>query len=160
MKWADLDQAGVWTIAKQPREKDTGGALALPATALDIIRARPELVGNPHVFPGRGGDGPFRGFGASKAALDAKLPKEMSSWTVHDLRRSARSLMSRVGVRPDVGERVMGHAIRGVERVYDRHRYFDEKREALVKLAALIDSIVSPRGDKVVPMRKPTRRQR
>ena len=160
MKWADLDlESGVWMIPKAAREKDSGGALALPGTALDIIRARPLFASNPHVFPGRGGDGPFRGFGASKATLDSKLPQEMSSWTIHDLRRSARSLMARAGVRPDVAERVMGHAIRGVEGVYDRHRYFDEKRAALAKLAALLDSIINPR-DSVVPLRKPAKARR
>ena len=37
--------------------------------------------------------------------------------------------MSRAGVRPDVSERVMGHAIEGVEGVYDRHSYLLLGRE-------------------------------
>jgi hypothetical protein len=45
---------------------------------------------------------------------------------------------TRAGVRPDVAERVLGHVIAGVEAVYDRHSYFDEKADALAKLAALI----------------------
>jgi integrase len=153
MKWADLDlEAGVWMVPKAPREKDTGGALALPEMALAIIGSRPQLATNPHVFPGRGRSGPFRGFGSSKAALDAKLPDGMASWTVHDLRRTSRSLISRAGVRPDIAERVLGHAIRGVEGIYDRHHYVDEKRDALARLAALIDSIVHPRPAEIVQM--------
>jgi integrase len=77
----------------------------------------------------------------------------MPRWTLHDLRRTARSLMARAGVRPDVAERVMGHVIVGVEGVYDRHSYRDEKADALQRLAALIDSIVHPR-DNVVTMAK------
>jgi len=50
--------------------------------------------------------------------------------------------MSRAGVRSDVAERIMGHAIPGVEGVYDRHSYRDEKADALRRLAALIESIV------------------
>ena len=46
--------------------------------------------------------------------------------------------MSRAGVRPDVAERVLGHAIAGVEGVYDRHSYLDEKAHALRALASLI----------------------
>ena len=48
---------------------------------------------------------------------------EVPPWRLHDLRRTARSLMSRAGVRPDIAERVLGHAIVGVEGVYDRHSY-------------------------------------
>jgi len=43
----------------------------------------------------------------------------------------------------DIAERVMGHAIAGVEGVYDRHQYRDEKADALSKLAGVIRDIVS-----------------
>ena len=59
--------------------------------------------------------------------------------------------MSEADVSSDHAERVLGHAIGGVEAIYDRHAYFDEKRVALAKLATLIDSIVNPR-DNVVPL--------
>jgi hypothetical protein len=61
--------------------------------------------------------------------------------------------MSRAGVRPDISERVLGHQIVGVEGIYDRHSYRDEKADALQRLASLIDGIVNPR-DNVVPMAK------
>ena len=89
--------------------------------------------------------------GMFKAKFDAKLPSDMPNWRLHDLRRTARSLMSRAGVSSEHAERVMGHSIGGVEGIYDRHAYFDEKSAALAKLANLIDSIVHPR---VVPMAK------
>jgi integrase len=76
---------------------------------------------------------------------------------VHDLRRTARSLMSRAEIRPDIAERVLGHAIQGVGRVYDRHEYLNEKRDALEKLAALIDAIVNPPTANVVPLREALR---
>ena len=60
--------------------------------------------------------------------------------------------MSRAGVRPDIAERVLGHAIKGVEGIYDRHSYRDEKADALRRLAALIDTIISPPVGKVVSM--------
>jgi hypothetical protein len=52
--------------------------------------------------------------------------------------------MARAGVRPDLAERVMGHAIAGVEGVYDRHGYTDEKTKALASLAGLIEQIINP----------------
>jgi integrase len=77
---------------------------------------------------------------------------------IHDLRRTARSLLSRTGVRPDIAERVLGHAIAGVEGVYDRHSYRDEKADALERLAGLIESIVHPRAN-VMPLAKRAKRQ-
>jgi integrase len=68
----------------------------------------------------------------------------MSPWVLHDLRRTARSLLSRTGVRPDISERVLGHVIPGVEGVYDRHSYDAEKADALVRFAALIGRIINP----------------
>ncbi|MFY9829906.1 MAG: hypothetical protein WAK69_15125, partial [Rhodoplanes sp.] len=51
-------------------------------------------------------------------------------------------LMSRAGIRPDISERVLGHVIAGVEGVYDRHRYDEEKADALGRLANLIEQII------------------
>jgi integrase len=69
-----------------------------------------------------------------KTQFDSKV--KIAPWVFHDLRRTARSLMSRAGVRPDIAERVMGHAIRGVEGTHDRHSYREEKADALRRLAA------------------------
>ena len=66
------------------------------------------------------------------------------NWALHDLRRTAKTLMVRAGVRPDISERVLGHVIAGVEGTYDRHSYADEKRDALEKLAAMIERIFEP----------------
>jgi hypothetical protein len=151
MLWADLD-GDIWTVPRLPREKDTGGALALPEAARRIIAAQPRLTGNPHVFASIRNPGPYSGFSAGKLALDAKLPDNMAPWTIHDLRRTARSLMSRAGIPAEHAERVLGHAIGGVEGIYDRHRHRDEKAAALAKLANLIDAIVHP-SDKVIALR-------
>jgi integrase len=150
MQWEDVTVDGEWRIPAEEREKGNGGALLLPDAAIDIIRERKRIGDNPYVFPGRG-DGHFVGWSPCKRALDTKL-EQLTPWQVHDLRRTARSLMSRAGVRPDIAERVMGHAIEGVEGVYDRHEYREEKATALKKLAALIERIVSPAGDNVVAL--------
>ena len=73
----------------------------------------------------------------------------MAPWVLHDLRRSARSLLSRCNVPGDHAERVLGHVIPGVRGTYDRFEYRDEKRDALEKLDALVERILRP-GEKVV----------
>ncbi len=113
MKWSDLTMGGEWNIPKEAREKDTAGSIVLPDEARAIIVKQSRLASNPYVFAGRG-DRPYRGFSQAKTAFDRKLP-DVAPWVIHDLRRTARSLMARAGVRPDIAERVMGHAIKGVE---------------------------------------------
>jgi integrase len=150
IRWDHIED-GTWAIPADPREKSNAGDLVLPAVAVDLINSQPRLGGNPYVFAGRGNE-PIVAFSAKKADFESKLP-EMPQWQLHDLRRTARSLMARAAVRPDVAERVMGHAIVGVEGVYDRHSYRDEKADALRRLAALIEGIVHPR-ENVMPLKK------
>lgn len=151
-RWLDITIDGEWTIPSGPREKETAGTLVLPEAALAIIRSQPRLGDNPYVFAGRG-DGPYRGFSQGKDRFDAALP-DLAPWVIHDLRRTARSLMSRASVRPDIAERVLGHALRGVEGVYDRHTYREEKADALRRLADLIGMIVHPPAGNVQPLRR------
>jgi integrase len=140
MRWDDIRNA-VWTIRTVAREKPNAGSLCLPPAVLEIIKARPRIAGNPYVFAGRDGR-PFNNFSQGKAALDAELA--IPPWKIHDLRRTAKTLMVRAGVRPDISERVLGHTIRGVEGVYDQHDYGAEKADALIRLAGLIDRIINP----------------
>jgi integrase len=143
----------------------------LPKTALEVINAQPRVAGNPYVFAVGGGNGVFNSFSQRKDELDKTVREKeldkkrrnepfnekllkMEPWVIHDLRRTARSLMSRAGVRPDIAERVLGHAIPGVEGVYDRHHYSEEKANALARLATLIESIVTPHTSNVVALRR------
>jgi integrase len=157
MKWDDI-VGGVWHIPSEAREKTSAGTLRLPAAVLDIVAAQLRIAGNPYVFAARG-SGPFNSFSQRKEELDKKLSR-MPAWVIHDLRRTARSLMSRAGVRPDIAERIVGHAIRGVEGVYDRHSYEDEKGEALNQLAALVERIINPPSSENIVNMRPRRRER
>jgi integrase len=143
MKWVDVSIDGSWTIATESREKGNAGVLVLPEMASAIIRTLPRFESNPYVFAGRG-ESHYNSFGRGKSEFDSKL--NIQHWTLHDLRRTARSLMSRAGVRPDVAERVLGHSMNGVEGIYDRHQYREEKARALELLAGLIENILKTEG--------------
>ena len=150
MRWAEISDDGTWTIAKESREKGTAGAIALPEQALAIIHAQPCYGDNPFVFAGRGLAVPIGGISKFKAALDRAAG--VSGWKLHDLRRTARSLMARAGITSEHAERTLGHALGGIEGTYDRYDYRGEKASALERLAHLIDAIVHPR-DRVVTLR-------
>jgi integrase len=148
MQWTDLAD-GVWSIASEEREKGNAGVLKLPPLAVEVIAAQPRLAGNPYVFGFRRAL-PFSAWSHWKAQLDALL-KGMPPWVFHDLRRTARSLMAEIGVADHIAEQVLGHAIRGVQGIYNRHAYSEEKADALARLAALVERIVRPpTGDNVV----------
>jgi integrase len=149
MRWEDIVD-GEWRIPSKDREKGTAGSLLLSDAALAIINAQPRLASNSYVFAGNG-TGFIQGMSDRKAAFDAKL-KGVAPYVIHDLRRTARSLMSRAGVRPEVAERVLGHVQQGVEGVYDRYDYREEKAHALRALAGLIDTIVNPPAENVVSL--------
>ena len=147
MRWEDID-GSIWTIPAEAREKGSAGSLTLPEIASDIIEQQPRFSSSPYVFAGRTGSH-ISGWSKSKRQFDAKLT-DVEPWTLHDLRRTARSLMSRAGVRPDIAERVLGHVIKGVEGIYDRHAYTEEKAHALRVLASLIENITNPPANNVV----------
>lgn len=69
----------------------------------------------------------------------------MKPWSPHDLRRTARTNMARVGVSDEVGEEVINHIKPGVVGVYNKYRYDNEKKAALQKWEALLLSILSPK---------------
>jgi integrase len=85
--------------------------------------------------------------GKFKARLDEA--SGITGWTLHDLRRTARTLMPRAGIDPDTAERVLGHTPPAIRGTYDWHSYTDEKAAASAKLADLIADIIQP-GPKLV----------
>jgi integrase len=150
MRWDEISADGIWSVPNgNRRQKGTGGELVLPAMALDIINARPRFSSNPFVFPGPSGASYFRTYARGKHALD-QATGPLPHWQLHDLRRTARSLMSRVGIRIEVAENLLGHVQPGIVGVYDRHRYVEEKAQALRQLAGLIGNILRDDADQKV----------
>jgi integrase len=145
MAWAELD-GSEWLLPTIRNKTKVDLLRPLSKAALDVIGAKPD--GAVFVFSTDGGATALCGYSKLKAYFD-KATGPMPNWGLHDLRRTARSLLSRAGVSADHAERVLGHVIGGVRGVYDRHEYRDEKRDALEKLARQIDRILHPRPTSV-----------
>ena len=147
LQWDDVSPEGVWKLRTEEGEKGNIGAVGLPDIALQIIRAQPRFADNAYVFAGQNGHRAFTS--KNKAAFDEACG--VTGWRLHDLRRTARSLMGRAGVISEHAEKVMGHAVGAIEGIYDRFGYLP-KSKALRELAALIERIVDPPADNVVPL--------
>jgi integrase len=154
MRWEEIEDE-TWVIPAERYKTKIPNAVPVTAAVRALLGARQKG----HAFSTTRGKKPFTGFSKAKRALEQKIAelrkdderKSMPRWVLHDLRRTARSLMSRAGVPSDIAERVLGHVIPGVRGVYDRHSYEAEKRDALERLAAQIDRIVNPQ-DNVIPL--------
>jgi integrase len=139
--------------------------------AVQIVEDAPQIGKSGLFFPSKA-DAPLTQFSKAKSALDretlVELRKiaaergqdpdavELAPWKQHDLRRTVRTELSRIGVPPDIGEHVLGHVIGGVRGVYDKYEFLGEKRAALEKWAAELDRIVKPpkKGEKVAKLRR------
>jgi integrase len=73
-------------------------------------------------------------------------------WQLHDLRRTARTYLSRV-TSADIAERTLGHVVGGVRAHYDCYEYAVPKRDALALWAQEVARIVSGKTGKVITMR-------
>jgi hypothetical protein len=136
MPWTELN--GEWTLPGARNKTKVDLVRPLSKEARAVLPAKVE--GCPFVFTTDGAN-PISGFAKFKLAFDKSCG--VADWRLHDLRRTARSLMSRAGVPTDHAERCLGHVMPSVRGVYDRYEYLEEKRDAFNRLAALISSIVT-----------------
>jgi integrase len=143
MRWADL-QGDVWTIPSEDREKGNAGMLRLPPLAMAILQKMPKVAECSYVFAGRYGDKPLNSFSQGAEDIRKLLPASMPRWTLHDLRRTARTVMTDLRIDDRIAEQVLGHTIDGVEGVYNLSIYFEPKAEALARLAGYIQQLVEP----------------
>jgi integrase len=135
-----------WTLPEARNKVKVDLIRPLSSAAQDVLKNLPCIGKAGYVFTTTGRNG-LGGFSAFKRKLDNA--SSVKGWTLHDLRRTARSLMSRAGISSDHAERCLGHVIGGVRGVYDRHEFHAEKKRAFESLAALIDRIVNPKANVV-----------
>jgi integrase len=147
MTWNEID-SGNWTLPASRNKTKQDLIRPLSAAAIAVIEGQRSHC--PFIFSK--GQKAISTFGRDKPPFDAAVG--VSNWRVHDLRRTARSLLSRAGIAADIGERCLGHALPGVRGTYDRHSYLPEMTRAFDALAALIERIANPPRGNVTALRK------
>ena len=149
MTWAEVAGSD-WTLPAARNKTGLDLVRPLSRQAQAILAALPK--GGEFVWSTNGGAAPIGGFSQFKRRFDAASGTD--GWALHDLRRTARSLMSRAGVPTDHAERCLGHVIGGVRGVYDRHEYHAEKQQAFEALAGIVDRIVTGSQAGVVQLKR------
>ncbi|EAA1180667.1 site-specific integrase [Salmonella enterica subsp. enterica serovar Mikawasima] len=87
------------------------------------------------------------------AKVRAEMP-DVPNFTIHDFRRTARTHLAALGVDPVVAERCLNHKIKGVEGIYNRHQYFNERKAALNLWADLLLTLEQGEDYNVTPIKK------
>jgi integrase len=151
LKVSELSPDGTTWILPAARCKGKRDvAIPLSVAAQRIIVARGKLAAGDYVFSTTGRRA-FNDFARAKAAFD-KACGVSTGWRIHDLRRTARTLLSRCGIAVDIAEQCLGHVLGGIRGTYDKYQYLDEKRHAFEALGAQIARVVRPPAGTVVPI--------
>lgn len=138
LRWDEVDfDRGVISLPAARTKNARPHDIPLTPTMRALLQAQPKREGP--VF-GRGAHG-FGALGHGKKALDLRISalnggKAIPPWTHHDLRRTAATGMSGIGVQPHVVEAVLNYVSGhkgGVAGIYNRSTYAAEKAEALAR---------------------------
>lgn len=146
--WPELSDTSVWTIPSERYKTNRPHSIPLSQAARAVVegldRASPYVFGLTERAPD-----PWYLW---TTIVDAGGPSgDGVSW--HSLRKTARTLMSRAGVRSDHAERALGHVQGVVERAYDKHSYLPEKRSVFDALADEIARVIDRRStNNVIPL--------
>lgn len=157
-RWGELDlNKNVLVIPPERFKSDATHLIPLSANARAIVDGLPRFSAGDYLFSNTLGKTPVANVSNAKDRLDALMAEELGGhippWVTHDIRRTVRTRLSELRVSHDTAEMIVGHAKKGLARVYDQHTYEPEMREALEQWAAKLRSIVTPPPPNVVPMR-------
>jgi integrase len=153
MRWDDVDlETGWWTIPAQIAKNGLAHRVPLSHAAHDLLRSLQATASSPWVFPSpRLAQRPVKNVHKPAGQLEAYAGV---SFAPHDLRRTAASHMTSMGIPRLVVGKILNHAEPGVTRVYDRHSYDTEKRQALEAWGRKVMALVTGETAKVIPLQR------
>ena len=146
-RWIDIDfDAKTWRIpdahAKGKKGQRKGHTVPLSDWAVREFEALQRLAKHArYVLPNDAADGPIdpKLLTRGVARCQERMQKlGIAEFTLHDLRRTARTGLARLKVAPHIAERVLNHAQEKIPGTYDTHDYLEEKRDALNKWATYL----------------------
>ena len=151
MRWDDIDlERRLWTIPKDfTKTKSNDHEVPLSQVVVDLITGlTPERTG--WVFPSARAKGkPVTNI---RKAAERVVTATGIDFTPHDLRRTAATLMTELGVPRLVVSKILNHAEGGTTWKYDRHAYEPEKRDALDRWALRLDEILAGKKSKITEL--------
>lgn len=155
-RWSEFDlNNAVWHLPKERSKTKAPIDIPLTPPVIEWLKEVRTLAGtSEYLFPARSRHkNPTISPDTLNVAL-TRVEHGLEHFTLHDLRRTARTHLAALGVRPDIAERALNHKVKGIEGIYNRHDYFDERKEALNTWASLLVSLEKGEPFNVVPMER------
>ena len=150
-KWSDVTLDGdspTWRIPVENSKTEVEYLVPLvPVAVAEFERLKRRADRSRYVIPNATGDGPIDPKLITRSTarhLETLAEHGVAAFTLHDLRRTVRTGLSRLKIQPHGAERVLNHAQLGIATVYDVFAYSDEKRDALTKWAAHLATLKGP----------------
>jgi integrase len=134
MEWSELDLVnGWWTIPAEKSKNGLAHRVPLSPPSLSLIEdlkfaATDKKKHSQWVFPAPWGRGHLKNI---QKCTERIRERTKLDFRAHDLRRTAASLMTGMGILRLTVSKILNHVEPGVTAVYDRHSYDNEKRQAL-----------------------------
>lgn len=155
-EWSEFDLAAqIWHMPANHTKNGKPHDVPLSALALELLAQLDEQTGGQDfLFPSPRGRQPMRRHAISRAIRNNEALIRLAHFTPHDLRRTVRSGLARLGVNPVVAKKVINHTLDGMDAIYDRHDYAREKRAALERWADHLQAVIAGTRPKVVPLRE------
>jgi integrase len=151
--WQEFDlQAGVWTMPAERTKTHHAHTVPLSQFARQVLR-EVRLLNPLSIYPFPGRKGPMLPATMSAAINGNLAALGLERFTPHDLRRSCATHLASLGHSRVVISRILGHALPGVTRIYDRHAYAEEMRAALDEWGAVLYRLSRPAGPEAVKRR-------
>lgn len=143
-EYVDFDQAE-WHIPAEHSKTGKPHIVFLSHQSIALFKELQALAGGSAlVMPGRGSlTKPFAHNAINTALKTALQGQEIPAFTVHDLRRTASTLLHENGWSSDVVEKAMNHTIGGVRGVYNRAEYAPQRRDMLQFWADFIEQLMT-----------------
>ena len=159
--WDEVNfETAIWTIPKERMKAGRPHNVYLSQQALDILVAFKTCFGaSSYLHPGRYETKLPISAATLNRVIDAtvKLIRESGEdfepFTVHDLRRTASTVLHEVGFNSDWIEKCLAHEQRGVRAIYNKAEYAEQRRTMLQTWADMLDGWIQ-NGGNVVPFRK------
>ena len=142
MRWEDIDGEW-WTIPGEVAKNGRSHRVPLSPPVLSLLEELRGIAGRSKwVFPSPRKKG--KPITAVQKATERIAKRSGVAFTAHDLRRTAASHMTGMGISRLVVSRILNHVENGVTAIYDRHSYDGEKRDALerwwVRMAEILEA--------------------
>ena len=141
MEWREI-QGDWWVIPGQKTKNGKEHWIYITSTLREILERRAaESNGQRSVFTSAKTEGEAVRFLSHHTKKVRKL-SGIPDVRPHDLRRTARTHVSMLGVSDEIGEVLLNHSKKGVTAVYNRNPYEKEKREAPMTWASKVMRLI------------------